>query len=389
MTASRRSGKRRRTEPTEARALVVATAPAPSCFVIGPIGNKFAPVGSVDRDRYEHALETFENVILPACSAHGLLPVRADHIATPGEITSQVFTALRDSDVVIADLTGGNPNVMYELGLRHTRHRITVQIGEYGHLPFDVAAIRTIQFARTPLGLIEGRKQLEQTLSLSLRGQYDPVTATRLWADLPSQQPASEAVLPPSLPVPEAPGLVDILAEMEDALPRVAGHMQELTEVGQKLGELGEDASTRLHDSDASGGGFKGRQAVALSLAAELLPLADKMERVVAEMTPHFEATSAGLRTIATMIQAGSREEAGQVPPVFGELADLLPGAIASSNSLATVYSGFTGLSAHLRSPARRIADALTRVSEAIQPLMQAADDVRVAAARASRPASG
>lgn len=41
-------------------------------------------------------------------------------IAEPGEITEQVFQRLRDDDLVIADVRGGNANVMYELGLRHT-----------------------------------------------------------------------------------------------------------------------------------------------------------------------------------------------------------------------------------------------------------------------------
>ena len=39
---------------------------------------------------------------------------------------------------MIADLTQANPNVMYELGLRHTQKKLTIQIGEAGRLPFDV-----------------------------------------------------------------------------------------------------------------------------------------------------------------------------------------------------------------------------------------------------------
>ncbi len=92
----------------------------PSCFLIGPIGDRLAPFGSSERQRYEQAIQVWDYVIEPACAEVGLSPVRADQIAEPGEITEQVFIHLRDDDVLIADVTDGNPNVMYELGLRHT-----------------------------------------------------------------------------------------------------------------------------------------------------------------------------------------------------------------------------------------------------------------------------
>jgi hypothetical protein len=92
------------------------------CFVIGPIGNRFEPIGSPGREIYEDALEIFERVIQPACSRFSLDPVRADQIAATGEITEQVYRHLFEDEVVIADVSGGNQNVMYELGLRHTRN---------------------------------------------------------------------------------------------------------------------------------------------------------------------------------------------------------------------------------------------------------------------------
>ena len=137
-------------------------------FVIGPIGDKMAPHGSPRRVAWEEALTVFEDVIKPACQANDLEPIRADGIAVPGEITEQIFRHLYDDEVVIADVSGGNPNVMYELGLRHTRSLLTVQIGEYGQLPFDVAALRTIMFSRSERGLIDARNQLEQALRVGL-----------------------------------------------------------------------------------------------------------------------------------------------------------------------------------------------------------------------------
>jgi hypothetical protein len=58
---------------------------------------------------------------------------------------------------------------------------LTVQIGEFGRLPFDVNVIRTVQFSRSESGLIRARDELIQILSAGLAGEYDSVTATRIW----------------------------------------------------------------------------------------------------------------------------------------------------------------------------------------------------------------
>src|SRR3954466_6599644 len=91
-----------------------------TCFVIGPIGNRLAAVGTPERETYEESLRVMAEVIEPACGRLGITAVRADGLARAGELTEQIFRRLRDDDIVIADLTGANANVMYELGLRHT-----------------------------------------------------------------------------------------------------------------------------------------------------------------------------------------------------------------------------------------------------------------------------
>ena len=68
----------------------------------------------------------FEDLGTPACTAFGPEAVRADMISCTGEISEQIFRELRDCTVVIADLTGANPNVMYEPGLRHNTGRVTI-----------------------------------------------------------------------------------------------------------------------------------------------------------------------------------------------------------------------------------------------------------------------
>lgn len=108
------------------------------CFIICPIGEP----SSVIRERADIVLET---LFRPAVSEMGLEAVRADHIELPGIITKHVIDFLCESPLVIADLTDSNPNVFYELGIRHALGKPAIHIIESKEsLPFDLQGMRTI-----------------------------------------------------------------------------------------------------------------------------------------------------------------------------------------------------------------------------------------------------
>jgi hypothetical protein len=113
------------------------------CFVIGPIGQP----GSETRI---HADDLMTYIVAPC---HALKefeyddPVRADTMNEPGRITSQIIELLNDADLVIADLTQNNPNVYYELSLRHALGKPVVHMALEGTpLSFDVQDNRTILY---------------------------------------------------------------------------------------------------------------------------------------------------------------------------------------------------------------------------------------------------
>jgi hypothetical protein len=115
------------------------------CFLVTPIGED----GSEQR---AHADLMLGSLIEPALVALGLRLVRADKISTPGMITGQVIDHLVRAPLVIADLSFGNPNVFYELALRHASKKPVVQLIRSGdHLPFDVGQFRTVQVDMTSI----------------------------------------------------------------------------------------------------------------------------------------------------------------------------------------------------------------------------------------------
>lgn len=114
------------------------------CFVDMPFGSKTDPGTGIEINFDD----IYERGIAPAISAAGLKPVRGDQETTGGVIHSAMFARLLLSDFVVADLTAANPNVFYELGVRHTAMPATTIpiFATIGDLPFDVALVRAIPY---------------------------------------------------------------------------------------------------------------------------------------------------------------------------------------------------------------------------------------------------
>ena len=112
-----------------------------SCFVIAPIGDE-------DSDIRTRSDQVLKFVITPAVTQRGYeKPVRADKISEAGVITTQIIEQIVEADLVVADLTGHNANVFYELAIRHAIKKPVILLIEAGEIiPFDVLQNRTIKF---------------------------------------------------------------------------------------------------------------------------------------------------------------------------------------------------------------------------------------------------
>jgi len=124
-----------------------------TCFVIAPIGDS-------DSDVRKRSDQVLKHVISPAVEKCGYKAIRADQISEPGMITSQVIQHIIDDPFVVADLTGRNPNVFYELAIRHALRKPLVQLIKKGEqIPFDVAGTRTIHVDHHDLDSVEEAKE--------------------------------------------------------------------------------------------------------------------------------------------------------------------------------------------------------------------------------------
>lgn len=110
------------------------------------------------------------NVIKAVCEEVGCPALRVDEIYGPSKIIDDVFSAIVQSRLVICDLTGKNPNVLYETGLAHARGRDVILLTQSKEdVPFDLQQIRYIRYLRNNEGLESLRVELEKSLRLALK----------------------------------------------------------------------------------------------------------------------------------------------------------------------------------------------------------------------------
>lgn len=95
----------------------------------------------------------------------GMSIARADDFFTSERIMDEIWTAMVNARIVLADCTGRNANVFYEIGLAHAIGKPTILIAQTGEdVPFDLRHRRYIEYAYTPRGMKEFEERLARTI---------------------------------------------------------------------------------------------------------------------------------------------------------------------------------------------------------------------------------
>ncbi|MEO7319879.1 MAG: tetratricopeptide repeat-containing protein [Chthoniobacteraceae bacterium] len=189
-----------------------------TCFLIMGFGKKvdFETGKTFDLDM------TYHNLIKPAVEAAGVECIRADEITQTGVIDVPMYERIFNADLVVADISTGNRNAIYELGVRHAlRPHTTLIIGEDSNksIPFDLnhVVIRKYRHLGEDIGSAEARtkgKELTDAIKELLAAQ-EPKADSPVYTFLPSlQRPgwapaepvsfAVSAVAPVPSPQPDA-----------------------------------------------------------------------------------------------------------------------------------------------------------------------------------------
>lgn len=130
----------------------------PTCFIV----MQFSPEYD---DLYNH-------VIKPVCERNGYSAIRADDFANSGLILNDIISSIRNSAVIIADITPDNANVYYEVGFAHGIGKPTILMSDKSRqrLPFDLAGFRTLFYSNS----IGGKQIIEDHLERHLKEISQP-----------------------------------------------------------------------------------------------------------------------------------------------------------------------------------------------------------------------
>lgn len=123
-----------------------------TCFVMMPFGEWF--------DRY------YQEIYAPAIKEAGFEPVRGDELFHTGSVVEQIWEQIEKAKLLLADLTGKNPNVFYELGLAHAAKKpVIFTASQLEDVPFDLRHLRVIIYdTREPEWAARLRKSISDYL---------------------------------------------------------------------------------------------------------------------------------------------------------------------------------------------------------------------------------
>jgi hypothetical protein len=183
-------------------------------FVISPIGGS----GSLPRI---HADLFLEYIVRPALPEETYEVIRADEEDSPYAITEAMLGRILLADLCVADITGLNPNVMYELALAHAADKkVIIMTSDDGPPPFDIKDMRAIKYGLRVDEATAAVEQLRQKAQhepspQAFRSMLNPVaTAFREWTDRQKidaeQEGPDKAIL----------GFLDRLDKKVDAIDR-------------------------------------------------------------------------------------------------------------------------------------------------------------------------
>lgn len=111
----------------------------------------------------EDFLCIYEAAILPALNNAGLRGTHAGEIFDNREIVEDIWESICTSKIIVADVSGKNPNVFYELGICHTLGKEVIVITQNdADVPFDIRHLRYIHYEKNKLSLL--KSNLEKTI---------------------------------------------------------------------------------------------------------------------------------------------------------------------------------------------------------------------------------
>jgi hypothetical protein len=319
-------------------------------------------------------IEIYEQLLRPILEAAGYSVQRGDDVLSQQSIMKDVVKGIDAADLIVADLTGLNANVMYELGLAHALNRPVIHlIQDVDELPFDLKGYRFVQYDIHFARIANARAKLAEIADAAAKGalvfgnpisdfRQSPSVIARLADDVSSSSDtASEK---------EPPGLLDQMIAVEDGLSELS---QLIGGVNERTSAIGADTIKATEALDAA---KKDNKLVARLARPVMIRLGDKVALFAVFLKERNARYEALLQSLQTNLEAALTFHAPQDDVerhqlvAFGEvLKGIAQQARASREAIASMAVSFRGvprLESGFNSATERAAKELDRYAENI-----------------------
>lgn len=343
----------------------------PTCLAICGTTTTAHPPGQRLPEERNRSAVLYDDVVRPVCEQLGLTFLRADRLTEAGLPMDQLLRLLTEVDVVVADLGESDAELSFGLGMRHALGRCTVHVTEGAHhLPGPGTTAPRIPFPSHTADTATARRQLTNALAEAVGRGSAPSLPTE-----PVPRPGAEPVAEED---EDAPGLFDLVVEVEAQLEAISGDMADvesaMTDLGEMMGLIGEDMSRISHP----GASMSAKRAVVNRMAKAIDGPADDLAAAAERFAERMGASVVAFR--AFLEWAGSTPRSDWPEGAEGVLEQVavapweVQAAAGSFQEVVAMINMFGASSRQLRRPARRIATSLQTIFQSVSVLEELRD---------------
>lgn len=304
----------------------------------------------------------YEDFIKVTLETAGYEVKRADDLIDQRSILKNIVCSIVRADLVIADLTTLNANVLYELGIAHTMQKPTVMIVQDTYkeeVPFDLRPYSFIPYSEHYKEVEKFRKNLLEIANKLIDGSIsfgNPVSDfahsipryERATSERP--KPNEQSRLAEIQELEEEPGMWDFIVEAENSLKEIGEYTKRMADLGFGFAEKINSRSleiTSIKDSSTPGSAAR----IHNKLKAAARDITEYAEKIEVELPgfkdswSRFEQNSMKLLAGIVIVNGKDKEELTKLKEATEVLLNAVVASIASQRELKEKASGLKGLS--------------------------------------------
>lgn len=328
-----------------------------TAFVIMPFSDEFAPI--------------YYDIVLPSLEEVGFIVTRADSPLGQQNILKSIVVSLDQSSLIVADLTGLNENVMYELGIAHALQKPTVMLTQnINELPFDLRSYKAIpyslHFKEVPKLVDELKKVAEglkngDAIFSNPVSDFAPSVISHVREEILEQ--AGEVTL-------EEPSTwFDYVGEFHEQIQLVTEIASRLASLTTSFGNTMTLRGEQLNKFTASNisGSIAKAYPIFKAISQDMEVYATELENELPIFRNAWEGFSTNLENILTTSTVSTDEDVKAIVEFKGQLNSLqgnLQFATQSMSTLNDTVKNMPGISKHISRAAKKTESALDHLVE-------------------------